>query len=398
MLVGIDGQIFERQRQGGISRYFTELLTHLNLEEGNPPVVRGWEWSANRYALASGLGRSLDWLPAAHQRISRAANIRARRRLLDCDLIHHTYYDARSLPASGSAAHVTTIYDVIPESLYRHGVVPDYDPRAKAEYIRRCDGVIYISHSTRGAAEAIFGPAPGLTAVIPLAASKTFGPGCGPPAWDCPYILYVGNRSGYKSFETLLNALSSAHVSDDTVLVLAGGEGLAPNEVGMLRRIDWLRRTHHLSNLPDRELARLYAHATLLVSTSVQEGFGLPIVEAMQSGAPVLLTHTPAHQEVAGAAAVYFRPSDARDLARHLERILRDIPFRTSLRRACIRRASLFAWESIAASTLRFYYEVSVRSTMRRLGTMGTSLPSGLSYSNSVSSPLGVHGYRLGGP
>jgi glycosyltransferase involved in cell wall biosynthesis len=107
--------------------------------------------------------------------------------------------------------------------------------------------------------------------------------------------------------------------------------------------------------LPVEDIVRLYSHADLFVFPSLYEGFGMPVVEAMACGAPVVTSNRSSLPEVAGDAALLVNPESDEELAEAMARILRDASLRESLRRKGFERAKQFTWERAARQTLEVY-------------------------------------------
>jgi glycosyltransferase involved in cell wall biosynthesis len=154
-----------------------------------------------------------------------------------------------------------------------------------------------------------------------------------------PYILYVGNFRPHKNLDRLFEAFRRVRCPGLRML-LAG----APS--GALGAQD---RIHVIPGLSDDALARVYRGASLLVLPSLMEGFGLPALEAMACGAPVVVSRRTALPEVVGDAGVYVDPFDITDIQRALECVLGDAGRRATMRALGIQRARLFSWDSVAA-------------------------------------------------
>jgi glycosyltransferase involved in cell wall biosynthesis len=116
---------------------------------------------------------------------------------------------------------------------------------------------------------------------------------------------------------------------------------------------------HHMGNLPDRGLRRALETTSAYVSCSRDEGFGLPLVEAMQAGCPLIVSDIPAHREVAGDAALYFAPGDWEALARLMQRILAENGLRMEYAEKASQRGTSFSWNQAAERTCRLIRSVS---------------------------------------
>lgn len=169
---------------------------------------------------------------------------------------------------------------------------------------------------------------------------------------DEPYILFVGTLQPRKNIGGLVRAFEdlSKHHSERLVLV-SGGEWKSST---ILRRIERSRgraRIHVLRRVPPTHLAALYRHAQALVLPSFSEGFGLPVLEAMAAGVPVVASNTTAIPEIGGDAVRYVNPHDPNDLTRGIEEVLQDEGLRRRLIVRGSERSKEFTWEHAAART-----------------------------------------------
>ncbi len=164
------------------------------------------------------------------------------------------------------------------------------------------------------------------------------------------YVLFVGNRKPHKNVERLLAAWMSVSERRPALrLVLAGGDwNAAELPPGVIAT----------GLIPIEKLAMLYRNALVLVQPSIEEGFGLPVVEAMASATPVICSDIAALTEVAGAASVKVDPFDSVAIGAAMLRLADDAEQRASLRAAGVTRARQFTWERCAIATLNVYREV----------------------------------------
>jgi glycosyltransferase involved in cell wall biosynthesis len=205
---------------------------------------------------------------------------------------------------------------------------------------RRAARVLAISERTKRDLVELFGLPEERVVVTPLGVDPAFGPGDAPPD---SYLLFVGAIQPRKDPLAAARAATALGLR----LVVVGPEkdtGLAAE----LRNAGAELRGY----VPKDELARLYRGAACLVFPSQYEGFGLPVVEAMASGTPVVAAPDPALKEVAGDAAVF---AEQGDLAEAVERALAD---RERLRAAGLERARRYSWDETASRTLAVYREV----------------------------------------
>lgn len=159
------------------------------------------------------------------------------------------------------------------------------------------------------------------------------------------YILYVGNFKPHKNIGRLLEAF--ANLRDPAIHLLLTGCA-PPRLASLVQSLNLGRRVHFTGCVDDLRLAEIYRGALLVVLPSLMEGFGLPPLEAMACGTPVVVARASALPEVVGDAGVFVDPFDVADIRRGLERALTDSDLRRKLIEAGRLRAALFRWEDVA--------------------------------------------------
>ena len=178
------------------------------------------------------------------------------------------------------------------------------------------------------------------------------------------YLLFVGTLEPRKNLPGLLQAYRLLLDAQATAapLVLVGGKGWLYDEV--FERVEALRLNGHvrfLHDVPDTDLPGLYNAASVLATPSFYEGFGLPALEAMACGTPVVVADRASLPEVVGEAGLLVNPDDVDDIARALNRVLTDEPLRARMRALGLAQAARFTWERTAQATLAVYREVTSR-------------------------------------
>lgn len=358
--VEFDDQIFSTQARGGISRYFFELMKAYEQDPSlGVEVERNWRYTVNDYILAAGMAEPVR-LGSTKKRLGRrvsgsvALALNSGPRRSAAQLVHATYYRGFRLPPPGRPM-VVTVHDMIPELL------PQYSGRrnphcAKRKYLRRADAVICVSESTKRDLVHAWGEEYRECAVVPLAVDFGYWskarPSHGLPS---DYLLFVGDRKGYKDFRTLADAFSVLRRRHpDLWLVAIGGGSFTSRERRHLDELSIRDRVVQVTPSDDG-LASAYAGARAFVFPSRYEGFGLPTLEAMASGTPVVLARSSSHIEVGGNAAAFFDPGDARNLHETLIRILADEEYRGQLARKGRERARSFNWSRVAGMTAEVY-------------------------------------------
>ena len=157
-------------------------------------------------------------------------------------------------------------------------------------------------------------------------------------------ILHTGANLPRKNIQVIVQALR--YLPQDVTLVQAGG-GLVSTD-----------RTHALGYVPTADLPALYSLADVFVFPSKYEGFGLPILEAMACGTPVIAANTSSLPEVVGDAGLLVSPDDPQELAAAIQRVLTEPGLATTLRERGLARARQFTWERTARETMTVYQEV----------------------------------------
>jgi glycosyltransferase involved in cell wall biosynthesis len=219
--------------------------------------------------------------------------------------------------------------------------------------VRRADRVIAVSNQTKQDLVEHYDVDEPKIAVIPNGVDDAFSPD-GPARDGPPYLLFVGALQPRKDPLVAVEALSL--VDSDLGLVLVGPDkGAASKARHAVARLGLNGRVEFAGHVEKPALAALYRGARALVFPSRYEGFGLPVLEAMASGTPVVATSAGAIPEVAGDAAVLVDPGDPVALAGGIERALAD---RERLSRAGLERARLYSWTENARRTRAVYREL----------------------------------------
>jgi len=273
------------------------------------------------------------------------------------------------LPSSGKK--IVTVYDLF---FMEKPQLADREARSVFSQnlersLRQADGIVTISRYTRDMLVARFPECAEKVRVIHL--------GIEAADWKPPlpqemertrrnlglpeyFILFVGATEARKNLINLVRALKVAREVDPRLnLVIAGRKGEAHS--GVLKEIGRLGLTPQVfipGYVSQTELRHLYRLASVFVFPSHCEGFGLPLLEAMVSRLPVVVSKGTVFREVAGEGALYVGGDEPRDIANGILRILRRDDLRKRLMDQGIERARLFTWERTAEETLRFYRKV----------------------------------------
>lgn len=368
----------------GIGRYVVNLAQALAALTPRPTLVllHNPALLNTRYdlaPLASLPGVELVTTSARPFSLAEQVQVPRLTRALRLDLLHSPYYIK---PYAGlSCPSVVTIYDLIgrrhPETLSRRGRVLQMAALSLA--VRSAAHIITISQSSCQDILRYYRVPAGRVSVIPCAADPHFAP---QPAariaavrahYRLPprYLLYLGSNKPHKNLISLVHAWGqvvgdqAADQTDDQAphLVIAGHHDPRYPEAEELAQARGLTDSilfRH--NVADTDMPALYSGAEAFVFPSYYEGFGLPPLEAMACGTPVLCASASSLPEVVGTAALLFDPMRVEEIADGIRRLLQDGALRAQLRAAGLQRASLFSWERAARETLTVYEAVSARS------------------------------------
>jgi glycosyltransferase involved in cell wall biosynthesis len=178
---------------------------------------------------------------------------------------------------------------------------------------------------------------------------------------NAPFVLYAGNIKPHKNVDRLIEAFAilRARGGQDIKLLIIGDEiSKYPNLRRLVHRFQLHQHVRFLGFVPDATLAALYRLATVFVFPSLYEGFGLPPLEAMASGTPVITSNVSSLPEVVGDAALLIDPMNASAIADAMARVLSDEPLRAELVRRGLERVKAFSWERSVRRTREVYAEV----------------------------------------
>ena len=316
--------------------------------------------------------------------ISSAHNILAGARVinaLDADVYHSLYH---FLPIGVRARRVViTLHDLIwvdhsylaDGRRWRRWVKGSLGSMGIRRAITTADHIVAVSQTTRQAALDHGVPADKVTAILHGVAPAWHSDNSEPAPFDLgnatdqqaildglaerPFAFGLGNSLPYKNLPRLVRAFAQvAPAHPDLALVFAGrGEG-NPQLVRLAHQLGLSDRVLLVGQLNDDQIRACFAHALFFAFPSLIEGFGLPVLEAMASGCPVLTSNCSSLAEVAGENAVLVDPLDIASIAAGMQRLLTDSALRQRLSRQGRHRATAFTWEDAAQQTIQLYKQL----------------------------------------
>lgn len=362
MRIVYDYQIFSGQVYGGISRYFVELARRLSgREDVRAKIMAPLYINSYAHELNSGIvtGLHVTRIPKTGRLFAAFNRIASRQWLgrFAPHIVHETYYSDKPLSTYKRAKTVITVHDMIHERFSEHFSDKDTTALTKRLAVERADHVICISETTRQDLLEITNINPAKVSVVYHGFDLTVKPTeFDGNAIDEPYILYVGARGGYKNFARLFRAYGNTPaLHKQCKLVCFGGgqftraEQQLRQELGLAAdRLLWVGGN-------DRILSRLYRHATAFVYPSLYEGFGIPPLEAMSYGCPVVCSNGGSIPEVVGDAGEFFDPHDEGAIAQAIEQVVFSRERADALRALGEKRITRFSWDACAEQTYRIY-------------------------------------------
>jgi len=359
---------------GGVETYVTRLLAALQrVDRENEYLVLGDEIAASilkvnapnfKLKLYPYQKHSLQWYArAAMQRIFGFDTLAHELKKLPVDVMHHplTVLNPPGLPYPS----VLTFHDMQQE-YFPEFFTPLELHRRKRSYlpsVLEAGAVITVSEHGRGCLIERYGIDPGKVHAVHSGCGEEFHPRDAAALSETaakygilgPFILYPAATWPHKNHLRLLEAVRILVEREgfQGSLVLSGAQQEGHRDFLVADRVKWL------GYLPEGELSYLYNLAQVMAFPSLFEGFGLPVVESMASGCPVVCARSSSLPEVGGDAAVYFDPLDAHDIAAAIWRVWNDDALCSEMRLRGVAQASGFTWEETARKTIRIYRQAT---------------------------------------
>ncbi len=368
--------------RSGVSTYTANLLEQLQqgpdtiLPLSHYPVHYRWSDNGDGTPASNpaGSGNGSDPGDSRPKRMNKTFwmqyHLRRQLKKMKLDLCHFTNSVG---PISAPCPTILTIHDM---TLWLH---PSYHPWQRLVAMRpiipiaarKAEAIITVSHSAKKDIVRILGVPAEKVHVIYEAPGAEFRPLNNGPELEVArrkyglpehFILHVGTLEPRKNLVRLLEAFEQLRrtraIGHD--LVFAGKRGWKDDAIfATVQRLNLAGAVHFLDFVPGRLLPAIYNLADTLVFPSMYEGFGLPLVEAMACGTPVVASPFGALKEVAGEAAVFINPTDVTSIVDGLRRVLADRQLHTSLRIQGLERARQFGWEKTAQKTSQLYWQVA---------------------------------------
>ncbi|MFD1628997.1 glycosyltransferase family 4 protein [Pseudopedobacter beijingensis] len=335
MKVFIDDIIYSLQRTGGISTYWREVSSRLK-ESLNVAVLSA--------------GQSPFWKSSVGRKLALVLPIR--NRLPSYSLFHSSYLRFSSRK---DICNIVTIHDLAGEEGHITGLKAYFKKQVQARCIRNADGIVCVSNYTKNMLLKFYRYPEKNIKVIYHGCSELFRPQ--EKQEKSNKILFIGKRDYYKNFNACIDVLE--RLPDYQLLIVGGGE-LTANEYGILNSKIEGRFTHY-QYVEEEELNRIYNSCFCLIYPSTYEGFGMPLIEAMKAGCPVIAVDIPVINEVSGGNVLLVK--DANNTDEYLKQVnyLTNQELRTNIIKRGLEYAKNFSWNLHVESLIDFYKETYKR-------------------------------------
>ncbi len=333
----LDGIIFSIQKYGGISTYFKELYDGLNKHKiENKLIIYGKNSSFFENNVEIKSKRILE-------RYRNLKNIPKK------SIFHSSYY------RSSNQKNVITVYDFTYEK-FPNSFFDKIHINQKKNAIVKSDMIICISENTKNDLLYYYPEASKKKIFVThLAASKNY---CNKQI-DFksrilkPYILFVGSRSTYKNFIPLVESMKNF---PDLSLYIIGGGDFSKEEIIILEK-NCGNRYKHFKNLDNNDLNDLYNYALSLVYPSLYEGFGIPVIEAMSTGCPVIASNCSSIAEIAKDYSILLDDSNTENISDAIDKVLIKENFEYYQKKG-LENSLKFSWNKTVANTLECYKKI----------------------------------------
>lgn len=353
------GSIFFQQKFGGISRYYYNLAKSLIEKDIDFKIVSSLYKNNHLKDLNKNYKKGLYFprypdLKIIKELFRISNNLYINK--IKPNILHDTYYSDKI--NDYKILKVITVYDLIHEkfpNLYG-------DIENKKKFLKNYDLIICISETTKKDLINFYGISEEKIKVIYLSGDHILA---AKPIKDYtkisdrPFFLYVGSREKYKDFLTLLKAFgNSKNLKQDFNLICFGGGKFSSTENSYLNRLNIKDNIFQIEG-GDEILNYLYTNCRVFISTSIYEGFGIPILEAMNCNCPTILSNCETHKEVAKENAIYFEKENIEELKNVLENNVYDDIYLNKISNNGKNHSQIFSWNKCASQTLDAYKELN---------------------------------------
>ncbi len=368
MRILLDPQIFNLQKFGGVSRYYTEVFSVLSLKR-NVNVLVPLNNQTNVYFKKSILNSFQHKIYFSLIKILKKLRINKKIRLetfkskyvayeigkKEYDVFIPTYYDTYFLKHIALKPFVLTVYDMIHELFPEYFIHDKSVVKNKLLLMEKATRIIAVSENTKKDILKIYPH-------IDKSKIDVVYHGCSIKVENLigillpkKYILFVGTREIYKNFRFLVYSIEALLKSESDLYLICAGSGNFNKEESEYICTLGLKEKIIQKDFKENELGFFYSNAKCFVFPSLYEGFGIPVLESMTCGCPVVLAKHSSFPEVAGDAGVYFELHNSKDLCNKIKKLIESDSLREEFSIKGIEQAKKFSWEKAANECLEVY-------------------------------------------
>ncbi len=373
MKILLDPQIYNVQKYGGISRYYTAIFSILSKKK-ELRIMIPLNNSTNIYFNQSPLVnikqkiyssfifilKVLEIINQLKPERFRAKNVKNIIKGQDYDLFIPTYYDSYFVKWIGTKPFVLTVYDMIYELFPEYFINEKKVVANKRFLMQQATRIIAVSENTKKDIVKIYPD-------IDESKIDVVYHGCSIKSnvkevgfLPKKYILFVGKRAIYKNFIFLVNSVAELLKNDSNLfLICAGGGDFNFIEKELLTKLGVEKQIVQMY-FKENELAEFYKKAICFVFPSQYEGFGIPILEAMTCGCPVVLANHSSFPEVAGIAGFYYELNNSYDLRNKIYSLIENETLRNEYSLKGFEQVKKFSWEKAARECLAVYKKACI--------------------------------------
>jgi glycosyltransferase involved in cell wall biosynthesis len=364
MKIVFDHKIFYQQKFGGPSRYFFKLFEGINSFSDDEAFVVSPIYH-NKYLIESKFKNrirgmylpQIKYLGSSFNLINNLSNKNLINKIKP-QILHTTDYS--KLSSDNIKPLVVTVHDLIHEIFYKDfGQSINYRP--KKEILKKADHIICVSENTKKDLIKYYSTDEKKITVIyhgnSFSSDEFYPLNEIPINLNYKFFLYIGSRKRYKNFYSIIKAFKKdKDIYKNYKLICFGGGPLLTDEKKQLIEDNFdLKKIILYSNDDDKLLYKLYKSATALIYPSLYEGFGMPVVEAMSLGCPVICSNTSSLPEINGSNALSYSPYSEDELLKKMIEITQDKDLKKDVVSQGIKNSNKFSWKKCCKETISIY-------------------------------------------